>query len=455
MHRVVEGTLCATLSPVFRSSIRAVQALWRIQFVRNILTLQASSVVSSGIGFLKSVLFFRLLGVHLFGVYAVVLSFTGTMSVITNLGQNQAALTFFAEAYARKDSAAQRSVIRYYFQLAAFACAVLTVFAFFAPAIAAALYADATIGTTARIGFLAMAVGSFDTLFTIVLQTVHEIRRMAILENVNILLQLVFSVAFLLFGWGPAGILGGVLLSNILMLGTYAYTYRLIRARYHLPLLGSAVFAQSGPSTRTYMGQGLWIAVDKNIGNLFPQSLFFTLSLFSAPAVVGMAQLAFKIAALPRTLFIPSVGRMATTALAALHTKSTAALRAATAKILKHSLALHSLFTLAGLVVLPPMALVLYGWEIADAIPAMLWLILIQLISGLNVVNSPLFRLLRRAHIPAVWGMITLPLDVLLLVGLTHVLSPMMAFVWAVFAMYVLNLFLNAYLYFQLRRSPR
>ncbi len=429
---------------------KASLALLRVPFVRDVLTLQMGAFFATGLSFIRSIAYFRLLGVEQFGVYAVVLAFSGTFSIITNFGQNQAALTFFAQRYSRKDMEGMRAVLQYYAELSLFASMLLFAFAYAAPTIAELFYHNATIGMIARIAFLCSVAGAFDTLFSIVFQTIGEIRTMTVLDNVNASLQLVLSLGLLLLHFGPVGIFWGILVSNLLMLIPYSIVYARLRRRYGLPpLLSIFDFKRN---TKPFFMQGFWIAVDKNIGNLFPTSFFFVMSLFAIPAQVGIAQLAYKISALPRTVFLPNVIQLSMTVLPKIQAQSNKALRAAVAKILKHSLFFHAIFSFAALLILPPAALILYGPKVGAAITPMLWMILIQIIGGVNVVNAPLFRLLHKAQVSALWGMIGLPIQLSLLALLMLVFSPINAFVLAIFCMFIMNLWLNLYLFRLLHR---
>src|SRR3989338_68139 len=162
--------------------LAALRSLLKRRFVRDVLTLQAGSVVGTGIGFLKSVLFARLIGIESFGVYATVLAFTGTASIFINFGQNQAALTFFAERHARKDRCGMGTVLKYYLTLSALVALILLCLSLAAPGIAAMLYDNASVGSLARLAFIATLAGSFDTFFAIQLQAVREIRTLTVLE---------------------------------------------------------------------------------------------------------------------------------------------------------------------------------------------------------------------------------------------------------------------------------
>ncbi len=435
------------------SPLAAARALFKHRFARDVLTLQAGSVLGTGIAFIKSVLFARLLGIEAFGVYATVLAFTGTASIFVNFGQNQAALTFFAERHARADRRGMGAVLKYYLTLSSLGAAILLCLGFAAPALATALYDDASIGPLARLAFLAALAGSFDTFFTIQLQTLRAIRTLTTLENINALLQLLLAGLLLFAGLGIAGIFIGLGVSNVVMLCVYgAVAHRRFRSA-GLPTLHESLHNKEG--VRPLLKQGLWIAVDKNIGNLFPQSFFFVLSLFSAPAVVGVAQLAFKISSLPKVLLLPHIVRMGMTVLPTLRARHPhlSDLRKAWAMLVKHALFFHATLSIGSLLALPPLTILFYGWEFRAVIAPSLWLLLIHIISALNVGNSPLYRLLGKAHIPAIFGAVALPLQLLTLFVLLQALPPLQAFVWTVLLVYVSNLWLNGRLYRELRRS--
>ena len=186
------------------------RSLLKRAFVRDVLTLQIGSAFGSVINLVKSVLYFRFLGVEQFGMYAVAGAFTGTFSVFTNIGQNQAALTFFAEKYARKDKEGMASVMRYYLQLSVWGCSLLVALILLTPLLANYFGYDPQIALIARIAFAASIAGSFDTLFTIVLQTVREIRLMTVLENINAGLQLLFALPLLLLWKNATAIYAGL-----------------------------------------------------------------------------------------------------------------------------------------------------------------------------------------------------------------------------------------------------
>lgn len=430
---------------MIKNLLQIPRSLLHRQFVQNVLTLQIGSIVEMGIGFIKSILFARLLGLEGFGMYAVVLAMTGTFGIFTNLGQNQAALTFFAETYGKKDKKEMLTVMKYFLQLFICAGIILILFAILAPVIAEKLYNSSDISSAARIAFLAMFFGSTHALFRIFLQVTRQIIYMTALENLSLFFQLVFPVTLLWLGYGIQGIFTGILMSHILMFVVYMHSYYITRKHFPIPSLRAA--ATHKKNTLAYIKQGAWIAIDKNIGNLFPQGFFFVMSIVASPSIIGLAQLSFKIASIPRMFLLPHAVRMATTILPKVYAESSNQLRKTCAQLIKHTVFFHALISFGGLIVLPPLALNFYGLEFSAMIPTLMWIILIQIISGLNVANSPLFRMFKKTHIPALWGMVSLPLQLLAFIALLMFLPALQAFTLGILIMYVTNLYLNWYLY--------
>lgn len=426
--------------------------LWRSRFAQNVLTLQVGSVLGMGLGFVRSIVIARMLGLSGWGEYSVVLVFVGTLTTVVNLGQNQAALTFFAEAYSLKDVEKMKRVIKYFVILTLFAVSTVMALMILAPLLTDWLYADRDIGRTARIALLGVVVGSFDGLFLMFLQVTRNIRKMAVFENVNQVLQFGLSIALLAAGFGVPGVLLGAVLGNIVMIGVYVVDYHGLRKKFPFP--GVRESMASRRSVGDLFLQGLWIALDKNMGKLFPQGFLFVMSLFATKEVVGLAQLAFKVASLPSSFFLPHVGRMASTMLPAIQAEGPATLRKRCVSIIKHSVVVHGAGTLVGMAVLPSVAVLLYGSEYGSLRWPIVWLTAILGISALNVLNSPFLRLRRKTHLAAIWNAVSLPLEFVLLAFLMRFIDPVYAFIAIIGVNLGTGLWINAYIFLRLS-SPR
>ncbi|PIR53277.1 hypothetical protein COU76_01950 [Candidatus Peregrinibacteria bacterium CG10_big_fil_rev_8_21_14_0_10_49_10] len=433
--------------------LRAIlHSFWNTAFIRDVLTLQIGSIFASGIGFLKSILFAYILGADNFGEYAVVISLTGTVGLVTNFGQNQAVFTFFAESYGEKNMKNMETIVKYFCILTVLAGIVYSILILLTPPLAQLLYESSERAPLIRMAFFALLIGTPHTIFITMLQTVREVRLMTILENINLLFQFLGAIALMLLGFGVMGIFTALFVSNTVMLIVYITTYFSLRRKYPLPALRRAL--QNRSSIVPFIKQGGWIAIDKNIGNLFPQGLLFIMGIMVPARYVGFAQLAFKIGSFPSTIFLPQVGRMSTTVLPNVRSKGVTALRQACVKILKHALAFHGLLSLGSLLVLPPLAYIFYGIEFSPMIPALMWIILIRMISALTVINSPLFRLSHKAHIPALWNAVTYPIVFVVFIWLLTWMDPLNAFVLGILLILGTGVYLSWYLYTSLLQEP-
>lgn len=426
--------------------------LWKTPFVKDVLTLQLGGIFVMGIGFVKSVVYARSLGLEGFGAYAVVGAFTGTLAVFTNFGQNQAAIVFFAESFEKKDIRAMERVVRYYLLLTSVAIAILIGAVVGAEAMASVLYGDTARAPAIRLALLAAAAGSFDSLFLIMLQSARKIRWMTMIENANLLLQLVCSGILVIMYRNAESIFLGLLISNVLILPCYIASYAKLRKEVALPGLLSA--CRGRESIFALVKQGLWIALDKNFGKLYPQGFLFIMSMFGSAASVGLASMAFKLGALPGSVFLPHVSRMATTILPTMKAKDASNLRKHCAKLIKHALAAQSALVFGSLFCLPAMLILLYGWEFADALEPMLWIALLQLLSPLKIANSPVFRMFYKAHVPAVWNLVALPIEFGLMITLLQWMNPLTAFVFIIALDGFASLWLSWYIYAVLLRKP-
>jgi len=426
---------------------KRISFLWKKAFVRDVFTLQVGSVFRFGIGFLKSVIFARLLGLEGFGMYAVALSFTGTFKIFTGFGQEQALLSYLAEEYGKKNTQGMQALIKYFCLVTLFAGVLLCSLALLSPLLTSVLYPESAkmVMAMAVLGFLGFVVSLPHPLVIALLQIVRDVRMMTILENTNLLLQLILSVCFVLLGWGPLGVFLGLFFSNLIMTIVYGLLFFRLRHRYRLPGIRESLW--STVSIRSYVQQGLWIAMDKNIVNVFPQALLFLLSVSAAPSVVGVAQLALKVANLPTGLFFAHVVRMANTVLPTLKNKGVSFLRKQCFLLIRHALCFHWLLVFGGIITLPFIVPIAYGQEFTGVIMPMLWILLIRLLQPFNVANSALMRIFRKVHVSTIWNVARIPLELGLFLFFLQNFSPITSFVVAIFLHQIGAFALNWYVY--------
>lgn len=375
-----------------------------MRFVRDLLTLQVGQVVPIICGFLSSILYPNLLGLDGFGRYAIVLSITGILSLVTNLGQHYTAVSFLAEAYGRKDRDAMRAIGRYYVMISVLMIGVLAAIFPFLPPLTEAVYGDRQLGKLAQLVFASSMLDPLYNYLCIVLQTVRDFRRLTIIENAYIVVQLCIGATLVVAGWGIAGILWGSIITSALSVILACVLLPTLHRKYDLPDVWSLV-AIDAAALRTYVAKGFWIAADKNISNLYPNIFLFSLSIRSSPEAVGLARLAFKYANLPASFVLSNISRLAATVVPTLLGQGAGDVRRALMRLARSTAAVHLSATVLTGIAVPVLFPMLYGASFGDALRPF-WVVL-ALHTGLavHVILTPILRIKNRVYLATIFNM--------------------------------------------------
>ncbi len=430
-----------------QSTMRAIiRSLAQVPFVRDLLALQIGGVVAIGINLLTSIVYARVLGLQGYGVYAVVLAYTGTAGILLNWGQISALMTFFAEEYGKKDTKGMGTVLGYYLSVTALTSVLMLAFAWISPLFSSHIYANPQIGSLAQLAFGAMILNTIPAFFYAILQTVREIKLLAVVDQTTSLLQAGVCAAMVLLGKGVAGIFLGVITFQLLALPFYMELYRRLRKRYLLPSLREC-FTLRGRKWREYLGQGIWIGIDKNIGNLFPKSFLFILSTFTAPATVGLARIMFQLSGLPDMVLFNQAGQMASSILPTIAQKGRDTLRKNALRLLKHTVFFHTLISIAAAAAMPIVIPLLFSTKYDKAILPAVVLTLISIIPAFGVNDTALLRYFRRTYVSSAINALALLLCCGAFLLLINLVSPLQALIGVTTLFYLCNLSITWYIY--------
>ncbi len=434
--------------------VRYLTGLRNVRFVRDVLTIQAGTSVYMAATFASSIVFARVLGVEGYGLYAVILAFVGTVHTFINLGQGPSLLVFFAEQHGKKDRKGMSAVLRNFIQGSIFNTCVLAILAFFAPALSLWLYGRSDIGEYARILFIFQACDIWNSMCLILLQALRRIRPKVLLEQGQNLSAVIFAMLSLWMGYGILGIVLSQLIVSLIFLPLNFGTLRFIAKSEGLPSIRDLVRLPMR-ATLPYFLQGLLISIDKNIGNFFPQGLFFLLSLIATPAIVGIARIAVQLSTLPKTVLLPQVVDLSTTVLANMRSRGIPFLRKNAIRIVKHAFAFHVLMSVGAMIVYPFLIPIVYGKEYLAAIPLTLLLIPLNLPNSLCVTNSPLLRLFRKIHYSIIQTVATWILMIAILLWGFVLFDPILAFAVAYGLGQLMPATLTVYLFGSLLKEKR
>lgn len=402
---------------------RYIAGLRKLPFVRDVLTIQAGSMVLMAAGFVSSIAFARLLGVNDYGVYAVIVAFAGTFSAFFNIGQGQSLYVFFSEAYGRKDRHAQAAVLSNFVTVASVNVILLIVLAAIMPMLSEKFYGSPEIGKFARILCFFQISEIWNSMTLIILQSLRRIRLKVFLEQGANLSYLGLAVVALLFGGKIWALLLTQLAVSLVFLPISLITLKIVARKHGLPGIRETLripFTES----RQYLAQGLIITADKTIANFFPQGLFFIFSLFSPASFVGIAKIAMQLANVPRNILLPQAGDLSTAAFGKMMAEGTQVVRTNAAKLIKHALAFHALLSLGAAIAFPPVIFWFYGPEFWEAIPLTMWLLLILVTQSLSIASSPILRLKRKTYVSIALNLVTWAIVIAAVALLQDILAP-------------------------------
>ncbi|MBP7113903.1 MAG: oligosaccharide flippase family protein [Candidatus Peribacteraceae bacterium] len=402
---------------------RYIAGLRKLPFVRDVLTIQAGSMVLMAAGFVSSIAFARLLGVNDYGVYAVIVAFAGTFSAFFNIGQGQSLYVFFSEAYGRKDRHAQAAVLSNFVTVASVNVILLIVLAAIMPMLSEKFYGSPEIGKFARILCFFQISEIWNSMTLIILQSLRRIRLKVFLEQAANLSYLGLAVVALLFGGKIWALLLTQLAVSLVFLPISLITLKIVARKHGLPGIRETLripFTES----RQYLAQGLIITADKTIANFFPQGLFFIFSLFFPASFVGIAKIAMQLANVPRNILLPQAGDLSTAAFGKMMAEGTQVVRTNAAKLIKHALAFHALLSLGAAIAFPPVIFWFYGPEFWEAIPLTMWLLLILVTQSLSIASSPILRLKRKTYVSIALNLVTWAIVIAAVALLQDILAP-------------------------------
>lgn len=367
-------------------------ALGKRKFIQDTAVLQAGSFLSTGLSFLASIIYARVLGVSGYASYALIFAFVSLAGIFMNVGTNETAVTLMAEAYAAKDREKIKNILTYYIKITLlFSILVGLAIIIIAPMLTGKFYQSEEIGRLARVVLLANIIKIFFYFYTVVLQVARRIKRLTVLENADKILQMLLPVGLVLGGFGLRGLIYGYFASYAVFSVYSFFQYRKLRLQDELLPSWREIFAHFNKvKINYYFKFGFLIAIDKNLGTLYGTLPIFILGIFSFEQV-AFFKIATAYAALP-LIFISPVSRLLLVQLP----KS----KACSLKILKNHFVKSSfggmMISLAGAVVLMFLAkflvLLVYGQDYFSAIGLARVLLIGAVFIGLAVGSSSMFR---------------------------------------------------------------
>jgi O-antigen/teichoic acid export membrane protein len=274
--------------------------LARGRFVSDTLVLQTGQVVAIVLQGLTSLALLRLLGPEGVGLYALSVAMAALAAVLDLTASNRVVLLELSRALGAGAPSGVRDALASHLRISLLVRGAIVVgFFAMAPWAATAIYGRPDVGAWARWLAVPLVIDvPFSTLVA-VLQAHHWMVRLVQLESARAILASVTSIGVLLGGldvWGlVSGQVGVSLVMAIWSVGAYA---RLAASGTGLPVWREVVGRARTVKLGNRIGQGISLALEKNVGNLggyLPVLMMGTLR----PEALGHFNAAVRVMSLP------------------------------------------------------------------------------------------------------------------------------------------------------------
>lgn len=288
------------------SSINKVILLGKKRFVQDTAVLQVGSFFSTGLSFLASIIYARVLGVDGYASYALIFIFVSLTGVFMNVGTNPSALTLLSGAYAKEEKDQIKNILTYYIKVTLLISLIVgIIIIIIAPFLTTRLYDSHEIGQLARVIIVSNIIKVFFGMYIIVLQVIRKIKNLTFIENLNKAFYVIIPAGLVLFGFGLTGLVIGHLIVAVGFALFAIVGYRKLRLKTSLlPSWREIVYNFRAVKISYYFKFGFLIAVDKNLGSLYSTIPLFILGIFNFE-YVAFLKIAIAYAGLPLILIGP------------------------------------------------------------------------------------------------------------------------------------------------------
>lgn len=396
------------------ASIREKIAYFRAHsFVRNALTLQAGSVSANVIQALIGILLARILQPERYGIYALSFGLAGLISVFLGVGAQDAVTTILGERYARRDREGIADALAFLGKISVMTAGLALLGALAAPMIGNLFYDDYNVGIYAAVIVCGSILSTgFYSFTTIALQVVGEIRSLTVLGFVDQLLRSVLSLTFVALGLGVAGSVSGHFLGAAILFVASAFIWKGIQRRYPLlPSVREIVRHVRHVRIAPYLGFSFWIAVDRNIANLYNILPVLITGMFVASSEVTFFKLAFAYVNLALS-FLGPISTLLNVSFPKMKVDSSDRLGKNFVKVSLYSLGLSAILTAGALIVAPLAFRIMYGPNFTASVHYVFGLFAYGSLMGIGVGLGPMWRALNKVKISIAINLGTLILGI-------------------------------------------
>ncbi len=382
---------------LFSALRRKIQYYRAHSFVRNVSILQVGSMAGNVLQAVGGIVIARMLEPELFGVYALTFSLAGIMSIFLGVGAQDAVTTILGEAYAHQDRARVQEALAFLAKISTIMGSIALVGAFVAPIIASHLYENPMVGVYAAVIICASLVSTTAYSFAgIALQVAGRITTMSVLNLLDQFSRTLLAVLFLVLGYGVPGIVLGHLLGALLVFAVSTVCWRRLQHEHPIfPSIRRLLSQMWMAPIKKYLGFSVWIAIDRNVSNLYNILPVFLTGIYVAAAQVSYFKLAFGYINLALS-FLGPIGILLNVEFPKMKANSPERLARNFTRVSLYSLGISAVLTAGAAIVAPVVFRILYGVKFLPSIPYVYGLIPFGALLGIGIGLGSMFRAIQK-----------------------------------------------------------
>lgn len=367
------------------------------RFVKDFVILQVGNILGNVTQAVVGIVFVRILQPELYGIYALAFSFAGLLSIFLGIGAQDAVTTILGGAYERRDERQIREALAFLLKITILTGLIAFVGALCAPLLANALYDNYQVGIYAGIVVLASIISTtFYSFSSIILQIVGRMKARMILGLGDQLLRTLLALVMVLLGFKVLGIVIGHFVGAVLIFIASVTLWRRVKRDFSIiPSIRAIAGQVRHVSIRRYLKFSFWIAVDRNLSNLYNILPVFLTGIYVMPGQVTYFKLAFGYLNLALS-FLGPIGTLLNVEFPKMQVQSRERLAKNFVRISLYAFVLSIGITLVVSLISPIVFKILYGAEFLDSIPYVYGLFLYGSIMGLGIGLGSIFRALNR-----------------------------------------------------------
>ncbi len=367
------------------------------QFVKNVASLQAGSFIGSFIQALAGIFIARLLQPHLFGIYAIAFSLASLTSILLGSGIQDAMTTVLGRAYARKDNSEIGEAFMFLIKMTMITAVISLGIVSVLPWLAGKFYHDTQIGLLAGVVVVASIISTFFFSFSqIAFQLMGRIKPMTVLIVADQGLRFGLSLLFVFWGYGLYGAVVGQLAgaSIIFFISLFAWEWARTKDIY-LPSLRKLLRHIKHMPLQKYFGYSVWVAVDRNMGNLYMSLPIVLVGLYLLTTEVTFFKLAFGFVNLALSLLGP-ISVLLNVEFPRIQVQDKSKMADNFLRVSLYALGLSTFLTVVAIIVSPLAFRILYGEVFMPSVKYVAGLIVYGALFGLGVGLGPMWRAINK-----------------------------------------------------------